>query len=71
MNGKMAFVDKNMYDELMRKQPRARCSVENASFTLPLQTGDNEILIGVANDFYGWAIIARLDSMEGIEALSE
>lgn len=71
VNGKMAFVDKNMYDELMRKQPRARCSVENASFTLPLQTGDNEILIGVANDFYGWAIIARLDSMEGIEALSE
>lgn len=71
VNGKMAFVDKNMYDELMRKQPRARCSIENATFTLPLQTGDNELLIGVANDFYGWAVIARLDSMEGIEALSE
>jgi hypothetical protein len=55
----------------MRKQPRARCSIENATFTLPLQAGDNEVLIGVANDFYGWAVIARLDSMEGIEALSE
>ncbi|HVU55032.1 MAG TPA: hypothetical protein VHD83_08245 [Puia sp.] len=71
VNGKMAFVDKNIYDELMRKQPKARCSIENNTFTLPLQAGDNEILIGVANNFYGWAIITRLDSMEGIEALAE
>jgi hypothetical protein len=69
LNGKLLMVDKNLFDELLRKQPKARCSLENTSFTLPLQAGDNEIMIGLANDFYGWGIIARLDSMEGIEVL--
>ena len=32
-----------------------------------LKAGDNEILIGVANDFYGWGIIARVESLEGID----
>jgi hypothetical protein len=29
--------------------------------------GENELLIGIANDFYGWGIMARLNSLEGIE----
>jgi hypothetical protein len=33
---------------------------------LPLGAGDNESLIGVANDFYGWGIVARLDSLQGV-----
>jgi len=67
LNGKMAFVDKNLFNEVLRKQPKTRTSLENTSFSLPLQAGENEILIGLANDFYGWGIIARLDIMEGIE----
>jgi hypothetical protein len=33
---------------------------------LPLIAGDNELLIGVGNDFYGWGMVARLDSLEGL-----
>lgn len=43
-----------------------RISLENASFDLPLKKGENEILIGVANAFYGWGIIARLDDNKGL-----
>ena len=50
----------------MRKIPDGRISVENAQFELPLKAGDNELLIGVANNFYGWGVIARLESMDGI-----
>jgi len=71
LNGKLVIVDKNFFDDPIRKQPRARCSTENTFFNLPLQAGNNEILIGVANDFYGWGIIARLDVMDGIEVLND
>jgi hypothetical protein len=66
VNGRFLYVDKNLYGQPIMKEPDGRCSVENASFILPLNAGNNELLIGVANDFYGWGIIARLDSMEGI-----
>ena len=33
---------------------------------MPLNSGDNELLIGVANDFYDWGIVARIDSLAGI-----
>ncbi|MBO9591818.1 MAG: hypothetical protein J7599_02845 [Niabella sp.] len=66
LNGKMVYVDKNLYPEGLRKKPDGRLSIENASFLLPLQAGNNELLIGIANNFYGWGIIARLESMDGI-----
>jgi hypothetical protein len=67
INQRTAYVDKNLYLQGMRKTPDGRCSVQNSSFTIPLKAGENELLIGVANDFYGWGIIARLESLEGIE----
>lgn len=70
LNKQMVYVDKNLYLQGMRKTPNGRCSIENASFTIPLKAGDNELLIGVANDFYGWGIIARLESLDDIEIVS-
>jgi hypothetical protein len=68
INKEPLFVDKNIYiAPTMRKVPDGRISIDNASFDLPLKAGENELLIGVANDFYGWGIIARLDSIDGIE----
>jgi hypothetical protein len=67
INGQYLFSDKNIYVSAFRKDPDGRCTTENSSFTLPLKAGVNELLIGVANDFYGWGIIAKLDNMEGIE----
>ena len=66
INGKLLYVDKNWYSHPIRKEPDGRCSIENTSFNLPLNAGENELLIGVANDFYGWGIVARIDSLTGI-----
>lgn len=66
INGKLLYVDKNWYLHPIRKEPDGRCSIENTSFNLPLIAGDNELLIGVGNDFYGWGLVARLDSLEGL-----
>lgn len=60
VNGRPLYTDKNWYLAPIRKEPAGRCSIENASFHVPLQAGDNTIMMGVANDFYGWGIVARL-----------
>lgn len=60
INGRAIYTDKNWYTHPIRKEPAGRCSIENTSFSIPLQAGDNTVLIGVANDFYGWGIVARL-----------
>lgn len=69
VNRQMVYVDKNLYIQRMRKTPHGRCSIQNSSFAISLKPGDNEVLIGVANDFYGWGIIAHLDNLEGIDIL--
>jgi hypothetical protein len=68
LNRQPVFVDKNIYTSPgMRKTPGGRISIENSEFEVSLRAGENELLIGVANDFFGWGIIARLDNMDGIE----
>ncbi|MDJ1482008.1 hypothetical protein QNI16_16015 [Cytophagaceae bacterium YF14B1] len=67
LNGNPVYVDKNLYGAILMKPPFGRCSIENTSFTLPLKAGDNELLIGVANSFYGWGVIARFDNLDDIE----
>ena len=62
----MVFVDKNLFAQRMRKYPEGRISINNTATELSLKPGENELLIGVANDFYGWGIMARLESTEGI-----
>jgi hypothetical protein len=66
INGKPLYIDKNLYNTPMAKQPDGRCSIENTSFTIPLKEGDNQLMIGVSNFFYGWGIVARFDDLNGI-----
>ncbi|WP_257668748.1 hypothetical protein [Parapedobacter tibetensis] len=66
VNGQYVYIDKNYYGHPIMKPPFGRCSIENASIKLPLKEGDNEVLVGVANNFYGWGIVARLDDLDGI-----
>ncbi|MES1216229.1 MAG: hypothetical protein ABUT20_12005, partial [Bacteroidota bacterium] len=65
INGQILYVDKNYFGTPQAKND-GRCVIENSSFKLPLKEGKNEILIGLANYFYGWGIIARLDKVDGI-----
>ena len=72
LNKQTVFVDKNLFQQAaMRKYPEGRMSKDNANFDINLKPGENELLIAVANDFYGWGIIARLESTEGIVAIDE
>ncbi|NHF57996.1 hypothetical protein FK220_001500 [Flavobacteriaceae bacterium TP-CH-4] len=67
INGQPLHTDQNYYGSPGMKEPRGRCTIENTSFKLPLQEGENELLIGVTNYFFGWGIIARLDQADGLE----
>ncbi|MBC9932151.1 hypothetical protein [Chitinophaga qingshengii] len=66
VNGAPVYADKNRFGTPMAKVPAGRCTLENTSFYLPLKTGNNELVIGVANNFFGWGLIARMDDIEGI-----
>jgi hypothetical protein len=67
LNRGLAFIDKNDYrSAAMRKKPDGRLSIDNSKIELPLKEGENELLIGLANDFYGWGIIALLDDLDGL-----
>ncbi|MEZ4701222.1 MAG: hypothetical protein R2834_12870 [Rhodothermales bacterium] len=68
VNGRLVYVDKNLYGHPIMKDPFGQISIDDTTFTLPLSAGENELLIGVANSFFGWAIMARLDNMDGITA---
>jgi len=66
INGKILYVDKNYFGTPQQKSD-GRCTIENAQIKLPLKEGKNEIMIGLANYFYGWGLIARLDKMDGLK----
>ena len=67
VNGKLLYADKNLFEQGgARKFPDARCSLENGSFPLPLEPGDNEVAVAIANNFYGWGLMLRLADVEGV-----
>jgi hypothetical protein len=66
LDGQYLYVDKNYYGRPIMKEPEGRLSIENTSFWVPLKKGDNELLVGVGNYFYGWGIAARLDNLQGL-----
>jgi hypothetical protein len=72
VNGKLAYTGKNLYEsEADRKTPDARCSLENAAFTLPLEAGDNEVAVAIANNFFGWGLMLRLADPQGVHLAGE
>lgn len=71
INKGLLYVDKNQYPQPGRKYPDGRLDIANSSFDIPLKAGDNELIIGVSNYFYGWGIVARMEKMEGIRTLQQ
>ena len=68
VNGKLVYTDKNMFEsDDARKIPDARCSLENGSFTLPLEAGENEVAVAIANNFFGWGLKLRVADSEGVQ----
>jgi hypothetical protein len=66
LNNQLTYVDKNLFIQNMRKYPDGRTSVQNGSVKLNLKQGVNELMIAVSNDFYGWGLIARLETIDGV-----
>ena len=67
MNGQPVFDSKNLYmPKEARKAPDGRCSLENGSLQLPLKAGKNEVAVALADNFYGWALMMRLDDSKGV-----
>jgi hypothetical protein len=67
VNGKLVYTDKNFFEsDEARKIPDGRCSLENSSFSLPLDAGENEVAVAIANKFFGWGIKLRVDDPAGI-----
>jgi len=72
VNGKLVYADKNFFEsEESRKVPDGRCSLENGSFTLPLEAGDNEVAVAIANNFFGWGLKLRLADPEGVHVAAK
>lgn len=69
LNDQITYTDKNVFRQNMKKYPDGRISIRNGGTLLKLKPGENQLLIGVSNDFYGWGIIARLENIEGIIAM--
>ena len=69
VNGRLVYADKNLFDvEAARKFPDARCSLDNGTAMLPLEPGDNEIAVAIANDFFGWGLKLRIEAPEGLRS---
>ncbi|MFC4221489.1 hypothetical protein [Flagellimonas marina] len=66
INGKPLYIDKNYYGTPGMKEPLGRATIENTIIEIPLQEGENEILIGLTSYFYGWGMIARWENNDGI-----
>lgn len=67
VNGKLVYADKNLFEvPETRKFPDGRCSLENGSFPLALEQGDNEVAIAIANNFFGWGFKLRVADPEGV-----
>jgi hypothetical protein len=68
VNGTLVYADKNLFDvESARKTPDGRLSLENGAFELPLEAGDNEVAVAIANNFFGWGLTLRLADLEGVQ----
>lgn len=66
VNGKLVYTDQNFFEvDSARKAPDGRCSLENGGFTLPLEAGDNEVAVALANNYFGWGLMLRLADTEG------
>lgn len=71
LNRQPVLVDKNLFQYNLRKYPDGRISIQNTRAVLNLVPGENDLLIGVANDFYGWGLMARLESTDQLASTGQ
>ena len=60
LNGQLLYIDQNRYALRSQKAPGGRVHLGNAMVDLSLQAGENELLIALGHEFFGWGMVARL-----------
>ena len=46
--------------------PGGRVDVSNYILEVPLQQGDNQLLIGIDSPLEGWGMVTRMQNLDGI-----
>ena len=77
VNGKLITQGKNLYEpDYERREPDGRLSVENGSFSIPLEKGVNQITLVLNSavhdkpttiNYYGWGAILRFEDAKGLQ----
>jgi hypothetical protein len=55
----------------MKKYPKGRLSIENGAVELHLKEGKNVITVALANDFYGWGLMARFRETDNLLSIEK
>jgi hypothetical protein len=69
LNGRLLFSGNNTYRSRSLRYLGAM-TVENDALHLPLEAGENELVIIVSESFGGWGLVARFEDMDGLRLLS-
>jgi hypothetical protein len=69
VNKKLVDADKNQFGLPLSKFPDGCLNIDNSTINIPLKQGSNELLIGIVNNFYSWAIVARMRNLNNLSIL--
>ena len=65
LNGRLLFSGNNTYRSRSLRYLGAM-TVDNDAVYLPLEAGDNELVMVVSESFGGWGLVARLADLDGV-----
>jgi hypothetical protein len=71
VNKNLVDADKNQFGLPLSKFPDGCLNIDNSTINIPLKEGNNELLIGVVNNFYSWAIVARMRNLHNLSILQQ
>lgn len=71
VNKKLVDADKNQFGLPLSKFPDGCLNIDNSTINIPLKQGSNELLIGIVNNFYSWAIVARMRNLHNLSILQQ
>lgn len=63
INKRSLYNGKNEAGERYAKNPGGRIAVTNSTLEIPVNPGDNQLLIGIDAPLYGWGIMARVENL--------
>jgi hypothetical protein len=67
LNSKELFMGDNSFYESGKYDDRGYVLDKHETIELPLAKGENELIIEISEDKFGWGFIAKVEDLEGIE----